>query len=58
MKYLIREYSWWSTHQTAETVTGVLVLFTITVMAVGIMIVCFTQPKQTGMNALFYIDTT
>jgi uncharacterized membrane protein len=54
-KYFIREYSWWSTHQT-ETAVGAFVLFTIIITIVGIIIVCFTQPKPSGMIVLFYIE--
>jgi hypothetical protein len=54
-KYFIREYSWWSTHQT-ETAIGTFILFTIITIIIGIIIVCYTQPKQSGMIILFYIE--
>jgi hypothetical protein len=54
-KYYIREYSWWSTHQT-ETAVGTFVLFTIITIIVGIIIVFLTQPKPSGMILLFNIE--
>jgi hypothetical protein len=54
-KYFIREYSWWSTHQT-ETIVGTFVsLFIIVTMIIAIMIVCFTQPKAPGMIMSYFI---
>ncbi len=57
LKYFIREYSWWSTHQT-ETTVGTFVLLIILTMIVAIMIVCLAQPKPSGMIVLFYIEIT
>ena len=54
MKYFIREYSWWSTHRTAVNTISAFI-FTIAIIIVGVMVVCFTEPKQLGMIALFYI---
>jgi hypothetical protein len=56
-KYFIREYSWWSTHQT-ETTMGIFILFIIITMIIGIMIVCLTQPNPSGMIILYYIEIT
>ncbi len=52
-----REYSWWSTHHT-ETAVGTFGLFIIITMIFGIMIICLTQPKPSGMIILFYIEIT
>ncbi len=38
-----------------ETLVGIFVLFTIITMIVGIIIVCFTQPKQSSMIASYFI---
>ncbi len=54
-KYFIREYSWWSTHPT-ETKMGTFILFTIITIIIGTIIVCFTQPQQSGMIVLFNIE--
>jgi hypothetical protein len=53
-KYFIREYSWWSTHPT-QTAVGTFIFFTIITIIIGIIIVCFTQPKSSGMIAYYFI---
>jgi hypothetical protein len=55
LKYLIREYSWWSTHPN-ETAVIAFVLFTIIIITLGIMIVCLTQPLPKGMIIVFYME--
>jgi hypothetical protein len=52
IKCFLREYSWWSQHPT-EMIIGAFVLFTILTIIVGIIIVCLTQPKPSGMIVLF-----
>jgi hypothetical protein len=54
-KYFIREYSWGSTHQN-EINVGIFILFIIITIILSIIIVCFTQPKSSGMIILFYIE--
>jgi len=53
--YFIREYSSWSTHHN-KTNVGIFILFIIITLIVSIIIVCFTQPKSSGMIILFYIE--
>jgi hypothetical protein len=48
----IREYSCWSRHRNA-TAVGEFVVFTSIVVVVGILTVCFTSPKPTGMLFCF-----
>jgi hypothetical protein len=54
LKYLIREYSWWSTHP-SETKVGIFVLFIIITIILSVMIVYFIKPKS-GMIELLYIE--
>ncbi|CAF0801365.1 unnamed protein product [Rotaria sp. Silwood1] len=47
------EYSYWSQHR-SSIAKNAFAIFTIVIMAIGILIVCFTSPKVTGM--FFFID--
>ena len=48
---LNRVYSWWSTYPTATTV-GAYCVFIMTVICIGVLIVCFTT-KRPSMFILF-----
>ncbi|CAF4075071.1 unnamed protein product [Rotaria sordida] len=47
------EFSPWSRHR-SSIATGAFVVFTIIAASIGILTVCFTSPKATGM--FFFID--
>jgi hypothetical protein len=48
----IREYSCWSTHP-SETAMGTFILFIILTIIVGVLTVCLTSPKPTGILVFF-----
>jgi hypothetical protein len=54
MERFIREYSWQSRHPIATAVIT-FALFTGAAIVVGILTICFTQPKKSGMVALCYM---
>jgi hypothetical protein len=54
-RYLIREYSWWSTHP-SETAVIAFILFTILTITLSIMIVYLTQPLPKGMIIVLYME--